>query len=224
MIDYGEDKQTYGTPKIAVGPVSQILTALYIGVFLLAFFLPEFSTNFLAQINADLPKKFWTLLTGIFVFPESAGVYTQVPAGFWVILTFFLIFLVVRPIEEKAASLFSFIAFLLLLMVGSALAIWGIAPKQADPAGTWSFWFSGAAGFALWKFRTLNMKFGERRFPAKYFYLALTIIPIITSGIKLNWSRAVLYVVFALLGVAWSCAEERITNKKLSANESESLK
>ena len=39
MIDYGEDKQNFGVPEIKVGPVSQILTALYIGVFLFSFFV-----------------------------------------------------------------------------------------------------------------------------------------------------------------------------------------
>ena len=219
MIDYGEDKQTYGTPKIAVGPVSQTLTALYIGIFLLAFFLPEFSTKFLPQVNADLPQKFWTLLTGIFIFPESAGVYTQTPAGFWVILTFILIFLVVRPLEEKAANIFAFLGFLLFFMLGSALAVWGMAPKQLDPAGTWSFWFSGAAGAALWKFRALNVKLGEKRIPAKYLYLLMALTPVVYSCFKTNWSRAALYLVCALLGIAWSAIEERKSGKILPATQ-----
>ncbi len=219
MIDYGEDKQTYGTPKIEVGPVSQVLTALYIGVFLVAFFLPEFSTRSLSQVNVALPQKFWTLLTGIFIFPESAGVFTRTPAGFWVILTFFLIFLVVRPLEEKSPNPFVFIGFLLFFMLGSALAVWGMAPGQLDPAGTWPFWFTGAAGAALWKFRALNMKFGEKRIPAKYLYLLPVLLPIVCSCFKANWGRAALYLICVLLGAAWSGVEERKYGKILPATQ-----
>lgn len=224
MIDYGEDKQTYGAPKIVVGPVSQVLTALYIGVFLLAFFLPESAKNVLPQVNADLPQKFWTLLTGIFIFPESAGVYTQIPAGFWVIVTFFLIFLVVRPLEEKRTSYISFAAFLLLFMLGSALAVWALAPKFLDPAATWAFWFSGAAGWALWKFRTLNIKFGEKRFPCKWFYLILLLIPILFSLVRQNWARGAIYLACALLGILWGAIEERKNGKKFSGTETGDIK
>lgn len=224
MIDYGEDKQTYGAPKIVVGPVSQVLTALYIGVFLLAFFLPEFTKKFLPQINSDLPQKFWTLLTGIFIFPESAGVYTRIPAGFWVIITFFFIFLVVRPLEEKRTNYISFTAFLLSFMLGSALAVWALAPKFFEPAATWAFWFSGASGWALWKFRTLNIKFGEKRFPCKWFYLILLLLPVLFSLVRQKWERGALYLVCALLGILWGVIEERKNGKKFSGAETGDIK
>ncbi len=225
MIDYGEDKQTYGAPKIVVGPVSQALTALYIGVFLLAFFVPEFAKNYLPQVNADLPQKFWTLLTGIFIFPESAGVYTQIPAGFWVIVTFFLIFLVVRPLEEKKSSYFSFAAFLIVFMLGSALTVWALAPGFPDPAATWPFWFSGASGWALWKFRTLNVKFGERRFPCKWLYLVLLLIPVIFSLVKHHdWKRTAIYLACALAGILWGVIEARIHGNTFSGEKSEDIK
>ena len=123
MIDYGEEKQTYGVPEIKVGPVSQVLTALYLGIFIFSFFMPEFAKTYLTQVNADLPGRFWTVLTGLFIFPESAGVYTQTPAGFWVIVTFMLIFFVVRPLEEKAVSKGFFALFLCLFMLIPALIV-----------------------------------------------------------------------------------------------------
>ena len=223
MIDYGEDKQTYGAPTITVGPISQGLTALYIGVFLLSFFLPNFAVNFLAQINADLPQRFWTFLTGVFVFPESAGVYTQVPAGFWVILTFFLIFLVVRPLEEKSSPV-ELIIFLLLFMLVPAAAVWLLAPKFLDAAATWGFWFAASSAWAGWKFRTLNLKFGEKRFPCKWFYLAITVIPLIFSAAKQSWSRALIYLACAALGVLWGVIDERKNGKTLSAENAENIK
>lgn len=224
MIDYGEDKQTYGVPKIEVGPISQTLTALYIGFFLLAFFQSEFATNFLAQINADLPKKFWTLLTGVFVFPESVGVYTQFPAGFWVIITFFLIFLVLRPLEEKASSPYAVAAFLLIFMLGPALAVWRLAPGALDPVATWGFWFTASAAWALWKFRALNLKLGEKRFPCKWLYLIFMLIPMAFSAYKLDWKRGGLYLLCALLGALWGVVEERKNGKTLSAAKAENIK
>ena len=223
MIDYGEDKQTYGAPKIPVGPISQTLTALYIGVFLLSFFLPNFAADFLAQINADLPQKFWTLFTGIFVFPESAGVYTQIPSGFWVIVTFFHIFLVLRPLEEKS-SLAQLIPFLLIFMLSPALAVWAISPKNLDPGATWGFWFAGSAAWAFWKFRALNLKFGEKRFPCKWFYLILTLIPLIFSAVKQSWSRALIYLACIVLALLWGVIDERKNGKTLSAANAENIK
>ncbi|MBQ9755248.1 MAG: hypothetical protein IJV93_10940 [Lentisphaeria bacterium] len=223
MIDYGEDKQTYGVPKITVGPVSQTLTALYIGVFLLSFFMPNFAANHLAPINADLPLRFWTLLTGVFVFPDSAGVYTQVPAGFWVIITFFHIFLVLRPLEEKT-SLAQLIPFLLIFMLCPALAVWGISPKSPDPGATWGYWFAATASWAFWKFRTLNLKFGEKRFPCKWFYLILTLIPVIFSAIKQNWTGAAIYLASALLALLWGVMDEHKNGKTLSAANAENIK
>ena len=167
MIDYGEDKQNFGVPEIKVGPVSQILTALYIGVFLFSFFVSGAATKWLPQVNADLPGKFWTVFTGIFVFPESVGVFTRTPAGFWVVITFLLIFFVVRPLELKAANKWIFLLFLLIFMIGPALILWGISPKNIDPVGTWPFWFNAAAGWAFWKFRTLTVKIGEKVFLRK---------------------------------------------------------
>ena len=224
MIDYGEDKQSYGAPKIAVGPVSQILTALYIGVFILAFFLPEFSQKFLPQVNADLPQKFWTLLTGIFVFPESVGVYTRFPAGFWVIVSFFFIFLVVRPLEEKASGSLSFITFRLIFMLAPALAVWAAAPGDPDPAATWGFWFSASSGWALWKFRTLNFKFGEKRFPCKWFYLIMLLTPLVYSGCCRSWSRLAIYLGCALLSLLWGIIEERKNGKTFSGAKAGEIK
>ena len=216
MIDYGEDKQTFGAPKIAVGPVSQLLTALYIGIFLFAFFMSKSATAVLPQVNADLPGKFWTLLTGIFIFPESAGVYTKTPAGFWVVVTFLLIFFVVRPLEEKAASKTSFIAFLLVFMLGPALVIWGLAPKFLDPAGTWPFWFIAAAGKAFWKFRDLEIKIGEKQLPRKWFFLIIALVPVLYTAFNLQWSRCIIYLACALLGTGWEILEERRSAKQLS--------
>ena len=51
MIDYGEEKQTYGAPKIDVGPVAQVLTALYLGGAAAAFFAP-FHTAFRRSCRA----------------------------------------------------------------------------------------------------------------------------------------------------------------------------
>ena len=215
MIDYGEDKQNFGVPEIKVGPVSQLLTALYIGVFLFAFFVPEAAQKFLPQVNADLPGKFWTLLTGIFIFPESAGFYTGTPAGFWVIVTFLLIFFVVRPLEEKSCCKVSFYLFLAFFMLGPALVLWGISPKNIDPAGTWPFWFSAASGWAFWKFRTLTFKIGEKNFPRKWIFALLAVIPLVWSAGHARWSRTLIYLVCAALGILWGIIEER---KKKNSN------
>lgn len=209
MIDYGEDKQNFGVPEIKVGPVSQLLTALYIGVFLFAFFVPEAAAKLLPQVNADLPGKFWTLLTGIFIFPESAGVYTKTPAGFWVIVTFLLIFFVIRPLEEKSRSRKVFLLFLAVFMLGPACVIWGLEPKNIDPAATWPFWFCGAAGWAFRKFRTLTFKVGEKNFPRKWIFALLAVIPLVWSIMQAHWSRLVIYLVCALLGILWGIIEER---------------
>ena len=209
MIDYGEEKQTYGVPEIKVGPVSQVLTALYLGIFIFSFFMPEFAKTYLPQVNADLPGRFWTVLTGLFIFPESAGVYTQTPAGFWVIVTFMLIFFVVRPLEEKAVSKGFFALFLCLFMLIPALIVWGIAPKAVDPVATWPFWFAGAAAWAFRKFRTLTFKMGEKQIPRKWIFAALALIPVIWSAFHGNWSRTLLYASFVLLGVFWGILEER---------------
>lgn len=224
MIDYGEDKQTYGVPQITVGPISQLLTAVYIGVFLFSFFLPEFAKTALPQINADLPQKFWTVFTGLFIFPESAGVYTGVPSGFWVVITFFFIFLVLRPLEEKSPSRTFLVFFLLLFMLGPALVLWGLYPGSFDPIGTWSFWMPASSGWALWKFRTLNLKLGEKRFPAKWFYLLLLLIPVIFSASKENWCRGGIYLACALLGVLWGVFEERKTTKNPQAEDAGDMK
>lgn len=209
MIDYGEEKQTYGVPEIKVGPVSQVLTALYIGIFIFSFFMPEFAKTYLPQVNADLPGRFWTVLTGLFIFPESAGVYTQTPAGFWVIVTFMLIFFVVRPLEEKAVSKGFFALFLCLFMLIPALVVWGIAPKAVAPVATWPFWFAGAAAWAFRKFRTLTFKMGEKQIPRKWIFAALALIPVIWSAFHGNWSRTLLYASCVLLGVFWGILEER---------------
>ena len=209
MIDYGEEKQTYGVPEIKVGPVSQVLTALYLGIFIFSFFMPEFAKTYLPQVNADLPGRFWTVLTGLFIFPESAGVYTQTPAGFWVIVTFMLIFFVVRPLEEKAVSKGFFALFLCLFMLIPALIVWGIAPKAVDPVATWPFRFAGAAAWAFRKFRTLTFKMGEKQIPRKWIFAALALIPVIWSAFHGNWSRTLLYASFVLLGVFWGILEER---------------
>ena len=214
MIDYGEDKQSYGVPEIKVGPVSQVLTALYIGVFIFSFFMPEFARNFFSQVNIDLPGRFWTLLTGLFVFPESVGVYTQTPAGFWVIVTFMLIFFVVRPLEEKAVSKGFFILFLCLFMLVPALIVWGLAPKAIDPAATWPFWFAGASAWAFRKFRTMTFKLGEKDVPRKWVFAALALIPVIWNALHGNWSRTLLYAACVLLGVLWSVLEERKKEKR----------
>lgn len=209
MIDYGEDKQSCGVPVIKVGPVSQSLTALYIGVFVFSFFMPEFAKNCLPQINADLPGKFWTLLTGLFIFPESAGVYTQTPAGFWVIVTFMLIFFVIRPLEEKAVTKGFFVLFLLLFMLVPALIVWAISPKAIDPVATWPFWFAGASAWAFRKFRTLTFKMGEKQIPRKWVFAALALIPVIWSALHGSWCRTLLYAACVLLGVLWGVLEER---------------
>lgn len=224
MIDYGEDKQTYGAPKITVGPVSQLLTAVYIGVFVFSFFFFESAKNFLPQINADLPRKFWTLFTGLFIFPESAGVYTGIPAGFWVIVTFFFIFLVLRPLEEKASSRTCLVFFLLIFMLGPALALWGMTPQSVDPAATWPFWMPGAAGWAFWKFRNLNLKFGEKRVPCKWFFLLVLLIPVIYSGTRAELTRGLIYLVCALLGIGWGVLEERKSLKNSSAADAGEMK
>lgn len=209
MIDYGEEKQTYGVPEIKVGPVSQVLTALYLGIFIFSFFMPEFAKTYLPQVNADLPGRFWTVLTGLFIFPESAGVYTQTPAGFWVIVTFMLIFFVVRPLEEKAVSKGFFALFLCLFMLIPALVVWGIAPKVVDPVATWPFWFAGAAAWAFRKFRTLTFKMGEKQIPRKWIFAALALIPVIWSAFHGNWSRTLIYSACVLLGFFWGVLEER---------------
>ena len=213
MIDYGEDKQNFGVPEIKVGPVSQILTALYIGVFLFSFFVSGAATKWLPQVNADLPGKFWTVFTGIFVFPESVGVFTRTPAGFWVVITFLLIFFVVRPLELKAANKWIFLLFLLIFMIGPALILWGISPKNIDPVGTWPFWFNAAAGWAFWKFRTLTVKIGEKVFLRKWFFAAAAMIPLIWSACQCHWGRMLIYLACAVLGALWGVIEEQKNQK-----------
>lgn len=209
MIDYGEDKQTYGAPEIAVGPVSQLLTALYIGVFLFAFFASGTAAKFLPQINADLPGKFWTLVTGLFIFPESAGVYTGTPAGFWVIVTFLLIFFVIRPLELKAAGKGLFILFLLVFMLGPALVLWAIDMRSIEPVATWPFFFCAASGWAFWKFRGLKVKIGEKNFSRKWFFLIFAAVPVIFTACNALWSRCIIFLCCALLGWFWGVMEER---------------
>lgn len=209
MIDYGEDKQSFGVPEIKVGPVSQLLTALYIGIFIFSFFLPEAAQNFLPQVNADLPGKFWTLLTGLFIFPESAGVYTGTPSGFWVIVTFMLIFFVVRPLELKADGKVSFLLFLALFMFIPALILWRLSPKNINPVATWPFWFVGASGWAFRKFRTLTFKMGEKNFPRKWIFALFAVIPLVWSITQCRFERAGIYLACALLGMLWGVLEER---------------
>ena len=217
MIDYGEDKQNFGTPKIDVGPVSQLLTALYLGVFLFSFFMPSFSYSYFSQINADLPVKFWTLLTGIFVFPESTVRNAAAPAGFWVILTFLLIFLVVRPLEQYAASKKAFVYFLLLFMLVPALAVWAMAPESINASDTWGFWMNGAAGWAAFKFRKAVIKLNdEKKLPQLWGFMLIPAAAVITSICCGNWGRLALYLFCAIAGAAWGVMEERKNNREVS--------
>ena len=55
MIDYGEEKQTYGAPKIDVGPVAQVLTALYLGTAVAAFSRRGRFVNSLPRSTPDCP-------------------------------------------------------------------------------------------------------------------------------------------------------------------------
>ena len=217
MIDYGEDKQIFGAPKIDVGPVTQLLTALYLGVFFFSFFMPGVSYSYLSQINADLPAKFWTLLTGIFVFSESTVRNAAAPSGFWVILTFMLIFLVVRPLERYAASKKKFVYFLLLFMLVPALAVWAMAPGAVYASDTWAFWLNGAAGWGAFKFRGAVIKINdEKKIPQYWGFMLVPAAAVITSICCGNWGRMALYLFCALAGAAWGVMEERKNNSEVS--------
>ena len=209
MIDYGEDKQTYGVPEIKVGPVSQALTALYIGVFLFAFFASGPAAEYLPQINVLLPGKFWTFITGLFIFPESAGLYTGTPAGFWVIVTFLLIFFVMRPLELKAAGKRVFILFLLIFMLGPALVLWAVDMRSSEPVATWPFVFCAASAWAFWKFRELKVKIGKKNFSRKWFFLISAAVPVIYTACNALWNRCIIFLGCALLGLLWGVLEER---------------
>ena len=206
MIDYGEEKQTFGAPRIDVGPVSQLLTALYLGIFVFAFFKPDAVLSSLVQINAELPRKIWTLLTGVFVFPESVAEFAPTPAGFWVVVTFLLIFFVARPLERVLAGRGKFILFLLVFMIGPALVLWRLAPGSGDPVCSWPFWFSAAAGACALKFRKSSIKIGERNIPQTPLFLLVPLAAVLSSAVGGSWSRMLLYILCTLLGLFWGRA------------------
>ena len=94
-------------------------------------------------------------------------------------------------------------------MLAPALVLWGISPKNIDPAGTWPFWFNAASGWAFWKFRALTLKIGEKKFPRKWIFALLAVIPLIRCAVQAHWSRALIYLGCTLLGVLWGLIEER---------------
>ena len=207
-MDYGEDKQTFGAPKIDVGPVAQTLTALYLGVAVLAFFMPREIFDALAQVNAGLPGRWWTLLSGVLVFPESLEEFARVPAGFWTVVTFLLIFFVVRPLELGWKTRTQLIIFLLVFMIGPALALWAFDPAGQEPAGSWPFWFSAASGLAAAVFRKKTVTLGEKRVPQIIFFLAVPGVAVTAALCGGAFRRAGLYLLCALLGALWGAAGE----------------
>ena len=206
MIDYGEEKQTYGAPKIDVGPVAQVLTALYLGGAVAAFFAPREVCDALAQINAGLPRRFWTLLTGTWVFPESFEEFARVPAGFWVVVTFLLVFFVVRPVELVWKDRPGFLLFLLVFMTGPSLLLWALDPAGRDVAVTWPFWFSAASGLAAVFFHRRRLPIPGRAVPQSFFYAAVPIAAAASSFFNGRFVRGGLYLLCALLGALWGFA------------------
>ena len=206
MIDYGEEKQTYGAPKIDVGPVAQALTALYLGGAVAAFFAPRTVCELLAQINAELPRRFWTLLTGTWVFPESFEEFARVPSGFWVVVTFLLIFFVVRPVELVWKDRPGFLFFLLFFMAGPSLILWALDPAGQNVTASWPFWFSAASGLAAVFFRRRRLTVGSRAVPQSFFYAAVPLAAAVSSFVSGGFIRGGLYLLCGLLGALWGFA------------------
>ena len=206
MIDYGEEKQTYGAPKIDVGPVAQVLTALYLGGAVAAFFAPQTVCDALAQVNAELPRRFWTLLTGTWVFPESFEEFARVPAGFWVMVTFLLVFFVARPLELAWKNNRAFLLFLFVFMAGPSLVLWALDPAGREVAATWPFWFSAASGLAAVFFRRRRLSVGGRAVPQSYLYAAVPAVAALASLSNGRFVRCGLYLLCALLGALWAFA------------------
>ena len=206
MIDYGEEKQTFGAPKIDVGPVAQVLTALYLGGAVAAFFAPRTVCELLAQINAELPRRFWTLLTGTWVFPESFEEFSRVPSGFWVVVTFLLVFFVVRPVELAWKDRKGFLLFLLVFMTGPSLVLWGLDPAGRGVTTGWPFWFSAASGLAAVFFHRRRLTVAGRAVPQSFFYAAVPVAAALSSLVNGCFARCGLYLLCALLGALWGFA------------------
>jgi|GEM_PF-1865995 len=203
MIDYGEEKQTFGAPKIDVGPVAQLLTALYLGGAVAAFFAPQTVCDALAQVNAELPRRFWTLLTGTWVFPESFEEFSRVPAGFWLVVTFLLVFFVVRPVELVWKDKKGFLLFLLVSMAGPSLILWALDPAGREAAASWPFWFSAASGLAAVFFSRRRLAVGSRSVSQSFFYTAVPLVAAASSFFNGSFVRGGLYLLSALLGALW---------------------
>ena len=203
MIDYGEEKQTFGAPKIDVGPVAQLLTALYLGGAVAAFFAPQTVCDALAQVNAGLPRRFWTLLTGTWVFPESFEEFPRVPAGFWVVVTFLLIFFVARPVELAWKNRLGLLLFLLVFMAGPSLLLWARDPAGHGVAATWPFWFSAGSGLAAVFFRRRRLKVGSRAVAQSSLYAAIPAAAAAASFVNGRFARGGIYLLCALLGAFW---------------------
>lgn len=203
MIDYGEEKQTFGAPKIDVGPVAQVLTALYLGGAAAAFFAPQTVCDLLAQINAELPRRFWTLLTGTWVFPESFEEFSQVPAGFWVVVTFLLVFFVVRPVELVWKDRPGLLLFLLAFMAGPSLILWALGPAEHEVAASWPFWFSAASGLAAVFFHCRCLTVAGKAVPQSFFYATVPLAAAASSFFNGRFVRGGLYLLCAVLGALW---------------------
>jgi hypothetical protein len=206
MIDCGEEKQTFGAPKIDVGPVAQLLTALYLGGAVAAFFAPRTVRDAFAQINAELPRRFWTLLTGTLVFPESFEEFARVPAGFWVVVTFLLIFFVARPLELAWKNNKAFLLFLFVFMTGPSLVLWALDPAGEEVAAGWPFWFSAASGLAAVFFRRRRLSVAGRAVPQSFLYAAVPAVAALSSLANGRFVRCGLYLLCALLGALWGFA------------------
>ena len=206
MIDYGEEKQTYGAPKIDVGPIAQVLTALYLGGAVAAFFAPREVCDALAQINAGLPRRFWTLLTGTWVFPESFEEFARVPAGFWVVVTFLLVFFVVRPVELVWKDRPGLLLFLLFFMAGPSLLLWALDPAGREVTASWPFWFSAASGLAAVLFRRRRLTVGGGGVSQSFFYAAVPLAAAASSFFGGGFVRGGLYLLCGLLGALWGFA------------------
>ena len=203
MIDCGEEKQTFGAPKIDVGPVAQLLTALYLGGAVAAFFAPRTVRDAFAQINAELPRRFWTLLTGTLVFPESFEEFARVPAGFWVVVTFLLIFFVARPLELAWKNNKAFLLFLFVFMTGPSLILWALDPAGHEVAASWPFWFSAASGLAAVLFHCRHLTVAGKAVPQSFFYAAVPLVAAASSFFNGGFVSGGLYLLCAFLGALW---------------------
>lgn len=197
MIELEEKKQIYGAPKITVGALTQGMTAVFFAVFVFSFFAPESSAANLALCSGELSGKWWTLLTGAVVFPESLMEFSRVPAGFWMICAFFYGFFFLRPVERALPNWRGWL-FVAAFMLFSSAVLYLTASKETVYIDSWPFAFYAAAGGAAAFRRCCTVTC----IPEPALYAAVPAIALIVDLVQGEFIRAALTLVCFVSGGA----------------------